>query len=123
MTDSKCIDSSVWINYFYNERGKEYIDSSFTLLTSLISIFEIKKKFLMLKQTDSEIKKVLEFIKRKSIIIPLDESIVEEAAHYAVKNKLATVDALIYVSTLKNNAELVTYDNDFRGLPQVKILE
>ena len=44
MTDSKFIDSSAWLSYFYaeNQEIKDIIESETLILTSCISLFEIK---------------------------------------------------------------------------------
>ena len=122
MTDSKFIDSSVWIDYLYNGKWREVIESEKIILTSSLSIFEIKKKIAVSKQKEDEIKKIIEFIKKRSLIIPIDDSIAEEAAELSIKNKLGAIDSLIYTSAIKNNSELITLDNDFRGLEKAKIL-
>ena len=69
-----------------------------------------------------QITKSIEAIKKRSFLINVDANISELAAEISGRNKLPVLDALIYASALKNNAELVTLDNDFRNLEKVRIL-
>lgn len=48
--------------------------------------------------------------------------IAEKAAEVSVDNGLAAIDSIIYTTALVSNAELLTTDNDFRGLKDVKII-
>ena|SRR3989344_6215129 len=122
MIASKLLDSSVWIAYFFEGKCREIIDSRELFLISSISIFEIKK-FLMKKNVSfEEIEKHLSFLRKRSIIQNIDESIVEKAVGFAIEKNLPAIDALIYATALQNNAELITLDNDFRNLKDVRIL-
>ena len=122
MTATKLLDTSVWLAYFFssNKEAKKIIEGEIGLfLTSSLSLFEMKKKFLSLKK-DSE--KFLDFVKNRSTIIVLTAEIAEHAAEIALHRKLGAVDALIYATSIFSQAELVTADNDFRGLEKVKII-
>ena len=44
MTDSRLLDSSVWLDYLFNGNHKEIIESKEILLLSVLSIFEIKRR-------------------------------------------------------------------------------
>ena len=124
MTDSRFIDSSTWLAYFYreNEEIKSIIESDTILLTSAISIFEIKNKLIKDKIELIKIQRVIEFIKKRSLVINIDSEIAEKAVEFSIKNKLRTTDALIYSSALKNNSILLTLDNDLKGLNNVAII-
>ncbi len=124
MTDSRLLDSSAWLSYFYadNKEIKSIIESNSILLTSSISIFEIKKKLMKDKIEISKVERIIEFIKKRSLIINIDFLIADAAVNFAIKNNLATIDALIYSAAKKNNSILITLDNDFRNLNDVMIL-
>ena len=121
MTDIKCLDSSAWLAYYFaeSEETKNIIESVLPLITSTLSLFEIKKRLLILKKDPQEL---LEFIKNRSRIQVPDTTIVEKAAELALKYKLGAIDALIYATSVINNAELFTGDNDFRSLEKVKMI-
>ncbi|MBS3155694.1 PIN domain-containing protein [Candidatus Woesearchaeota archaeon] len=121
MTDSKLIDSSAWLSYFYaeNTRIRDVMESDDMLLTSSLSLFEVKLKLLKDKKEQSLIQKSLEIIKKRSLVIPMDTKIGEKAAEISIALRLSAIDSLIYTTSLTNNATLVTLDNDFRGLKDV----
>ena len=125
MTGSKFLDSSAWLAYFYAENNeiKSIVESSIILLTSSISLFEVKNKLIKDKTEDIKAQNSINFIKERSLIIDVGAEIAEESVDIAKKHKLPVIGSLIYVSSLKNNSELITLDNDFSGLNNVKILK
>ena len=122
MTDIKCLDSSAWLAYYFGEslNVKEIIDTAGIIITSSLCLFEIKKKLRSLKKEDTEF---LQFVKQRSGIIPPTTAIVEQAADLAIEHKLGAIDALIYATALAHHSELVTGDNDFRGLKNTRIVQ
>ena len=123
MTDSKLIDSSVWLSYFLNGEFRDIIENESTLLLSVLSLFEIKKKLAKDSKTSGEISKAIDFIKKRSIIIPINEEIAEKAAEISLKHNLPAADSLIYSTSLLNDSTLYTIDNDLRGLNKVSVLD
>ena|SRR3989344_1132522 len=123
--DSKLlIDSSVWVLYFFgeNKRVKEIIEQENFLLTSIFSLFEIRRKLLKEKYNEEKISKIISFIKTRSIMSELTEEICISAATNSVELVLPAIDSLIYTSARKSNALLITADNDFRGIKDVEIV-
>ena len=125
MTDSKinikCLDSSAWLFYYFNESAEmiKIVDEEGFIITSSLSLFEVKKRLLVLKK-DYEI--FLNFIKERGVIIAPGILIAEDAANISYDNKLPAIDALIYATSKSCNAELITGDNDFRGMDGVRII-
>lgn len=123
MTSAELFDSTVWLDYLIKGNFKEKIEREEVFALSSFSLFEIRRKLLRNKTLKKqEIEEKMDFIKRKSIIIPIDESIAEKAAEIAEKNNLGAADAIIYTTARINNAILFTLDNDFRGLDNVQLL-
>lgn len=120
--DSKFIDSSIWLAYVLEGKHKDIIESSELLLISVLSLFEIHKKLLKVNASKELINSFLSFIKKKSIIINVDEKIVEKAVFFSYENNLPVIDSLIYASSIENESSLFTSDNDFRGLKNVVTL-
>ena len=123
-TEKYFLDSSVWLAYFLaaSEEIKKLIDSNTVLFTSAISLFEIRKRLIKENLQNKKIAQACEFIKENTIIIDIDTEISEKAVAISIKDKLHTVDALIYTSAIVNNAILVTADKkDFSSLNNVKI--
>ena len=125
MIGSRFFDSSAWLSYLYanNQEIKSMVESNIILLTSAISIFEIKKKLEKEKTDINKINKSIEFIKNRSLIIDLNFEIAEKAVDLSIKNNLHTVDALIYSSTLINNSILITLDKDFINLDDTILIK
>lgn len=115
------MDSSAWLAYYFagSIEAKEIVEGESTLITSTLSLFEIKKRLLSLHKNPQEF---LEFIKQRSGLIVPDIEIVEKAAALAIEKKLAAMDALLYTTSVLHKAEFITGDNDFRGLEQVRII-
>ena len=53
-------------------------------------------------------------------VVPLDSTIALQSANIALAHKLHTSDAIIYATALAANAELLTSDAHFLGLPGVR---
>ena len=123
MTASKCIDSSVWLEYFFNGSFKDIIEGNEMLFISSLSLFEIKKKLIKSGNLPKKVSESIEFVKERSLIISIGDEIAEYAADVSNQHNLGAVDALIYASAIKQNAILITLDNDFRGLNNVMILD
>jgi predicted nucleic acid-binding protein len=121
MTGYNLIDSSIWIDYLINGVHKELIEKEEKLLLATISLIEIKKKLSKLKVPSKEIDNKLDYIKKHSIVISLDEKIAEKASELVIEKGLPIADSIVYASAIMNNAFLLTLDNDFRGLAHVKI--
>ena len=123
MTESSLFfDSSAWLAYFLESsiEIKGFVEDSNLILTSAVSLFEIKRKLKKLKFEDLKIQEVMSFIKTNSVLIDLTSEICEFAA---ANYDLATVDSLIYSSSINNSSLLITLDKDFKNLDFVKVIE
>ncbi|MBS3166563.1 PIN domain-containing protein [Candidatus Woesearchaeota archaeon] len=123
MTDSKLIDSSVWLEYLVHSKYKDIFETEDILYISALSLFEIKRKLMRDKFNINEITLTLEFVKKKMLIVPVSVEISEKAAELSLQYKLGAMDTLIYASAVLHPATLLTCDNDFRGLPGVMVLK
>ena len=125
MTDSRFLDSSAWLSYFYaeNQEIRTIVESNILILTSVLSIFEIKKKFVNDKVNPIKLDNAVKVIKSRSLLLDVNLEITEKAVDFAMKNNLLIIDALIYASALVSNSKLITLDNDFRNLNEVIILK
>ena len=121
--ESKLLDSSAWLSYFFGESKKiqAMVESEQLLYTSVISLFEIKRKFLREGIKDGSA--ALEFIKERSIVVELDEKIAEKAAAISVQKKLHAIDALIYATAIDSSAVLITGDRDFEGIDHAVVIK
>jgi len=122
MTDSKLLDSSIWLEYLIHGKYKEIIETQETLYISSLSLFEIKRKLTRDKFNEIEIIKALEYVKKRTLIILVSAEISETAVELSLQHTLGAMDALIYASAIIQQAILLTCDNDFRQLKEVTIL-
>ncbi len=126
MTDSKYfLDSSVWLAYFKGEikESKRFVEGNNLLLSSSISLFEIKRRLLQEGFSKENVQKHLNFMKNKSIIVETDQELFEEAAETSIALKLPAIDSVIYTSANKQKATLVTSDSHFENVKDVQFLQ
>jgi predicted nucleic acid-binding protein len=118
------VDSSGWIEYLA-ERPKAdlfapYIEGSEPLVSSAIQVYEIYK----VVRRDVNEERAIEAVSalRTTTIEPLVEGLALEAADVALEYGLAMADAMIYATASRHEAELVTGDAAFDGLPRVTLI-
>ncbi|MEK6970584.1 MAG: PIN domain-containing protein [archaeon] len=126
MTDYKLfLDSSIWVGYFMRvgELVGQMVDShEGKFFTSALSFYEVPRKLHMLKRNEAFITEAIRFMRENSIIITVDDKIANQSVEWAIKNKLAIADSIIYQSTLSSEAILLTGDADFNGLPKAQVV-
>ncbi|MBI4981012.1 PIN domain-containing protein [Candidatus Woesearchaeota archaeon] len=122
MSGSKLLDSSVWLEYLFNGKFAEFIDSSEIVYLSVLSWHEIKRKLHKEKIEPKKISRSLEFIRKRALFLSVIPEVADYAADISVKQGLAAMDALIYSTAKINSLPLFTCDNDFRGLEGVEML-
>lgn len=118
------VDSSGWIEYFSGSaKGNKYAahlaKPDHVIIPTLI-LFEVYRK---IKKTRGEDEALLITTQmRKCQVAVLDESIAFAAADLSLKHGLAAADAFVYATAIAHEAQLLTSDNDFRGLPGVTVI-
>ncbi|MBI4043601.1 MAG: PIN domain-containing protein [Candidatus Diapherotrites archaeon] len=126
MTDYKLfLDSSIWVGYFMRaaELLGQMVDShEGKVFTSALSFYEVPRKLHMLSRNEAFIKEAIRFMRENSTIIKVDEEIAGQSVEWAIKNKLAIADSIIYQSARSSESILITADNDFRGLSKVQVI-
>lgn len=120
------IDSSVWLDFFgggKNAKGaRKYIFSNEPLMTPTLVLYEVYKKVRKEKNEASAILAITQIENKSEHLIPLDEALALFAADASLKWKLAMADAIIYATTLQEEATLITGDHHFEGLDQVELV-
>ena len=121
----KLLDSSVWIAHLFeaNKSASEIIESDSLLSTSILTLFEVKKKLLKENISKSKIDSVISLINERSLILGVNEEIVNSAAEISFEQNLSSLDSLIYASAMQIKAKFITADNDFRNLDNVEIID
>lgn len=118
------VDSSGWIEYLAARPKADdfaaYIEGDEPLVTSVIQVYEIYK---VVRRDISE-ERAIESVSalRATWIEPLADSLALEAADISLEHGLAMTDAIIFATAAKHEAEVITADADFEGLPGVTLI-
>ena len=120
----KFLDSSIWLAHLLeaNEKISDVFEYEGLIFSSILTIFEVKKKLVHEKFDSVKVHNSIELIKKVSIVVNLNEEIIDKAVKFSVQNKLSSIDSLIYASAMNVSARLITADNDFRKLENVEVI-
>jgi predicted nucleic acid-binding protein len=119
------VDSSGWVEFLgggpkADAFGKYLENPEFVLLPSVV-VYEVYKKMLR-EQSPTLAERFLShafgFQERE---IPLDTSLAASAAKVSLAANLPMADAIIYATAQAHQAELITSDAHFSGLPGVTL--
>ena len=118
------LDSWAWIEYikgskFGNEVNR-YVDSEEEIIISSINISEIYKK--LLDDMPNEADRIIEMVLNRSFFVFADVEISLNAARIKHEKKMGMADAIVLATAKSHKAKIITGDNDFRGLDNVKII-
>jgi predicted nucleic acid-binding protein len=125
------IDSYAWIEYFMGSRVgesvKPLIENSEEKITPTICLAEVYAKTLKVESQELA-EKQKAFIKEKSSLAFLDESIAVESAKLNVRLKReidgwGLADSIVYATATVKKAEVVTGDEHFRKLENVLFIK
>ncbi len=87
------------------------------MLTPSIVVYEVYKHTRRLRGEEAAIDAVAAL--RKTQIVPLSEEVALVAADLSLEHKLAMADAVVLATARLNDADVITSDADFAGLPGV----
>jgi predicted nucleic acid-binding protein len=123
-SNSVLLDSSGWLEYITLDTKADavapYLEGERPILVPSIVMYEVYKK-LKLSWGKTEADRFASQAMRQQVI-PLDEVLAIAAAGTSLQHKLAMADAIIYTTARAFQAELVTSDQAFSGLPGVSLL-
>ena len=123
-SDRYIVDSSGWVEFLGNgpkaEAFAKYLENQETLLLPSIIVYEVYKKLLReqgLVPAEKFLSTAFSFQDRE---IVLDVSLAALAAKKSLAANLPMADAIIYATAQAHQAELVTSDAHFSGLPGLR---
>jgi len=125
------IDSYAWIEYFMGtkagESAKAIIENSEEKITPTICLGEVYAKALKVESQELA-EKQKTFVKEKSALVYLDESIAVESAKVQVRMKKeidgwGLADSIVYATAIVKKAEVVTGDEHFKKLKNVLFIK
>ncbi|MDI6690829.1 MAG: type II toxin-antitoxin system VapC family toxin [Candidatus Bathyarchaeota archaeon] len=121
------IDSYAWIEYFMGtkagEKAKPIIEGLEEKITPTICLAEVYAKTIKV-ESEKLAEKQRTFIKERSALAPLDETVAIESAKMDVtmKKKIkgwGLADSIVYATGSIKKAEIVTGDEHFKNLKNV----
>ncbi|MBS7621502.1 type II toxin-antitoxin system VapC family toxin [Candidatus Bathyarchaeota archaeon] len=121
------IDSYAWIEYFMGtkagEKAKPIIEGLEEKITPTICLAEVYAKTTKAESPELA-EKQRTFIKEKSALAPLDETIAIESAKIDIEMKKKVkgwglADSIVYATGIIKKAEIVTGDEHFKNLKNV----
>ena len=120
----KLVDTCIWVEALADTpTGRAYqplLVVPQNLLVSTLVIYELRQWLARTLAPDAA-DEVMVVLLLAKVVAP-DESIALHAAELSLTHQLHALEALIYATALGENAEFVTCDAHFKGLPQVDYL-
>ena len=120
----RVVDSSAWIEWLVDGPASAALAAEFPARADCIvpTIVQLElAKWLTRERGEEAADETIAFTQKCSVV-PLDTSIAVYAADLCRQHKLATADAVIYATAQKLEADLLTCDAHFIGLPGVVYL-
>jgi predicted nucleic acid-binding protein len=118
------VDSSGWLEYLTSDEKASifapYLESKRRVLIPTIIIFEVRKILLLRRSRPIADEFVGEALSRE--VVDLDGELALAAVELSIRHQLPMADAIIYATAQARQAELVTSDSHFAGLPGVTVL-
>jgi predicted nucleic acid-binding protein len=113
------VDSSGWLEFLTdgplaNDFARRLRQPNF-VVTPTIVIYEVYKHTRRLRGEEAAIDAVAAM--RKTNIVLLTEEVALVAADLSLEHKLAMADAIVLATARLNDAEVITSDSDFSGIP------
>lgn len=121
----RLVDTSAWIEWLIGSPTGELVaqhlpEQSDWLVPTMVQL-ELAK-WLAREVGDDKADQVIAFTQLCQIA-PLDTEIALAAADACRTHKLATADAIVFATARAHNADLITCDAHFGGLPGVMLIE
>jgi predicted nucleic acid-binding protein len=118
------VDSSGWLEYITGDEKADAFGTIFQsdtqVLVPTIVVYEVFK-ILLLRASKTNANLFLSEALRRTIV-NLTDTIALAAASHSIDYKLPMADAIIYATAQTHQAELVTSDAHFTGLPGVTLI-
>lgn len=125
MTDSEfvLVDSSGWLEYLTADEKADafgaYLQGTAQVVVPTVVLYEVVK-ILLLRGSKSDVDLFLSEALRRHVV-DLTDTIALAAASLSIDHRLPMADAIIYATARHYNAQIVTSDSHFGGLPGVTI--
>lgn len=120
-TALRVVDTSAWIEWLTGSAlgqrlGPQFPDKPQCVVPTIVQL-ELSK-WLVREVGEEQADQMIAYT-QKCVVVPLDTGIALLAADLHRAHKLATADAIVYATARHQEAELLTCDAHFEGLPGV----
>ncbi|MBC7090552.1 MAG: PIN domain-containing protein [Nitrososphaeria archaeon] len=119
---SYIVDTYAWISYFEGKTEFKTLIEESELYTPSIVYAEISRILKRKKVPETKRRKILDYIKERSLTLNLDEEQAIKAGEIAEKEELHLIDAIIYSYT-DNKTHLLTGNKHFKGKQNIELIE
>jgi predicted nucleic acid-binding protein len=120
------LDTCAWIEYFkgteIGAKTQKLIEGPDRIIISTIVVAEFYR-FSLANYTADEAEQQLSFLLERSFGVNVSTPIATAAAAIQNAKKLGLADSIILATAHEQDAHLVTCDNNFRGEPNVTVLD
>jgi uncharacterized protein len=117
------VDSSGWLEYVTDDSKAaafgHYLEGEASVVVPSVVVYEVYKHLAKHRGRTLADRFMSQALHRR--VVPMDETIALAAANASLDHRLATVDAIVYATARVCQAQLVTANTHFRGLPGVII--
>ena len=115
------VDTHAWLGYFNGDKGYSVLDG-LPLKTPTIVLAELQRKMIQKKVSEKDQQRFFALIRKRSLLVPLDEEHAYSGGKLAESERLPFADALIYSYTSEDE-HLLTGDPHFKGKKFVRFNE
>jgi predicted nucleic acid-binding protein len=116
-------DSSAWLEYLTEDSKAaafgHYLEAEASVVVPTVVIYEVYKQLARQRGKPLADRFLAQALQCR--VVPLDEMIALAAANFSTDHRLNMADAIIYATARSCQAQLVTANTRFRGLPGVII--
>jgi len=117
------VDSTGWLEYLTEDSKaaafSHYLEGEASVVVPSVVIFEVYRHLAKHRGRPMADRFASQALLRK--VIPLDETVALAAANVSLDHRLAATDDIVYATARVCQAQLVTANTHFRGLPGVII--
>jgi predicted nucleic acid-binding protein len=117
------VDSTGWLEYLTEDSKAaafgHYLEGDASVVVPSVVIYEVYRHLAKHRGRALADRFASQALLRK--VIPLDETVALAAANVSLDHRLSDTDAIVYATARVCQAQLVTANTHFRGLPGVII--
>lgn len=119
------VDTCGWIEWLTNGVLSSQYEPYFNQVDSMLVPTSVQFELYKWVTRKKGIQPALEVIAvtEQARVVPLSTAIALAAADFSAEHKLSFADSIIYATAQFFQAELITSDNHFKGLPDVSYFE